>query len=113
MGNSSSVEVGSELVWYIYLGNHMGSPQDVVVRVKLLNASMLAPDDRAHEPSPYPVLVEVPVSLDVDETLLVPFVWGVSEADVLNDSFVIKGLKINDVFVAVDNGHRVSLQRGV
>lgn len=101
-GNTSTVEVGFDVTWFVYLHNHMGSPQEVSVRVKLLNATMLAPDDRGHEPSPYPVLFEVPVSLDVDETLLVPFVWGVSEADVLNDSFVIKGLKIDDVFVAVD-----------
>jgi uncharacterized membrane protein len=102
LGNTSDVEVGSKLVWYIYLGNHMGSPQNVIVRVKLLNSTMTAPDDRAHEPSPYTVSFEVPVSLAVDETTLVPFVWKVSEANYLNGSMVIKGLLINDVPVAVN-----------
>jgi len=102
LGNTSDVEAGSKLVWYIYLGNHMGSPQNVIVRVKLLNSTMMAPDDRAHDPCPYPSIYEVPVSLAMDETTLVPFIWEVSEADLLNDSVVVKGLLINDVPVAVN-----------
>jgi hypothetical protein len=102
LGNTSDVRVGSKIIWYIYLGNHMGSPQNVSIRVKLLNSTMLAPDDRSHEPSPYPVLVEVPVSLGVDETTLVPFVWEISEADFLNDSVIVNGLLINNVPVDVN-----------
>jgi len=102
LGNTSSVDVGSELVWYVYLHNHMGSSQDVSVRVKLLNSSMQAPDDRGHVPSPYPFVFEVPVSLSIDETKLVPFVWGVSEAEFLNDSVAVRGLVINDMPVVVD-----------
>jgi len=102
LGNTSDVEVGSELIWYVYLHNRMGSPQNVIVRVKLLNSTMTAPDDQAHESSPYPVSFEVPVSLAMGETTLVPFFWEVSEADFINNSIIVKGLLINDVPVAVN-----------
>jgi uncharacterized membrane protein len=100
--NTSTVEVGANVTWYIYLHNHMGSPQDVSLRVKVLNASMLAPDDRTHEPSPYPVSFEVPVSLATDETVLVPFSWSISEVKVQNDSVAFKHLIINGQSVDVN-----------
>ena len=101
-GGNSTIGVGSSVVWYIYLHNHMGSPQNVSVRVKLLNATMEAPDDRGHRPSPYDFFVEFPVSLSVDETLLVPFSWRVVDADFVNGSVLVRGLVVNNQTVGVD-----------
>ncbi len=102
LGNTSTVGVGSNVTWFIYLHNHMGSPQNVSVRVKVLNDSMLAPDDRTYEPSPYLVSFEVPVSLATDETVLVPFSWSISEAKVQNGTIAIKHLIINGQSVDVE-----------
>jgi len=103
-GNSSSVEVGVNVTWFIYIHNHMGTVENVSVRVKLLNSTMQAPDDRGHEPSPYPHLYELSLSLSVDETLHIPFVWSILEADIQNDSVVIGRLIVNDQTVDVGVG---------
>lgn len=100
--DNSALEVGSPILWYIYVHNHMGSVQNVSVRVKLLNSTMAAPDDREHIPSPYPFLTEFPLSLSVDETILVPFSWSILEAVSQNYSIVIKRLTVNNRTVEVD-----------
>lgn len=101
-GNSSTLEVGSNVTWYIDIRNHMGSSQNVSVRVKLLNSTMQTPDDREHEPSPHQYFIELPLSLSVDETLLVPFSWSILEADSRNDSITIKRLMVINQTVEVD-----------
>ena len=103
-GNTSNVGVGSNVTWYIYIHNCMWSDQNVSIRVKLLNSTMQAPDDREHEPSPYPVLFELPLSLSIDETLLIPFSWSILEADLQNESVLIKRLEVNNQTVHVDVG---------
>ncbi|MEM3704240.1 MAG: hypothetical protein QXX79_07490, partial [Candidatus Bathyarchaeia archaeon] len=75
--DNSTLEVGSQILWYIYVHNHMGSAQSVSVRVKLLNSTMEAPDDRKNKPSPYPSFIEFPLFLSVDETVFVLFSWSV------------------------------------
>jgi hypothetical protein len=100
--DNSTLEVGSPILWYIYVHNHMGSVQDVSVRVKLLNSTMETPNDREHKPSPYPFFIEFPLSLSTDETMLVPFSWSILEAVSRNDSIVIKRLIVNNQTVEVD-----------
>jgi hypothetical protein len=100
--NSSSIEVGSNTTWYIYIHNHMKSSQSISIRVKLLNLTMLTPDDRKHEPSPYPFFAEIPLSLDTEETLNIPFQWSVLEASYLNGSVVIRRLMVNNQSVEVN-----------
>ena len=99
---NSSLEVGSDVLWYIYIHNHMGTVQDVLVRAKLVNSSMLIPDDREHVPSPAPFFFELPVSLDVDETKTIPFSWSILEADFQNDSIIINRLMVNNQTVNID-----------
>jgi len=101
-GNTSNVGVSSNVTWFIYIHNCMWSDENVSIRVKLLNSTMQAPDDREHEPSPYPVLFELPLSLSIDETLLIPFSWSILEADLQNESVLIERLMVNNQTVHVD-----------
>jgi hypothetical protein len=100
--NNSTLEAGSQILWHIYVHNHMGSVQSVSVRVKLLNSTMEAPDDRKNKPSPYPFFIEFPLSLSIDETRLIPFSWSIFEATSQNNSITIKRLKVNDETVEVN-----------
>jgi hypothetical protein len=100
--DNSTLEVGSQILWYIYVHNHMGSVQNVSVRVKLLNSTMETPNDREHKPSPYAFFVEFPLSLSVDETLLVPFSWSILEAVSQNNSVIIKSLIVNNQTIEVN-----------
>ena len=99
--NNSTLEVDSNVLWYIYLHNHMGSPQDVSVRVKLLNSTMQAPDDREHEPSPFSYFIEFPVSLSIDETLLIPVSWIVVEAASQERNVTISCLRVNNQIISM------------
>lgn len=99
---NSTLRIGSDVLWYIYIHNHMGSVQDVLVRVKLLNSTMLVPDDREHVPSPAPFFFELPVSLDIDETRMIPFSWSILEVDDAgNNSIAVDRLLVNDQTVDV------------
>jgi len=100
--DNSTLRVGSPILWYIYIHNHMGSVQNVSVRVKLLNSTMELPNDREHKPSPYPFFVEFPLSLSVNETLFVPFSWSILEAVSQNGLIIIKRLMVNDQTVEVN-----------
>jgi len=94
--DDSVLNVGSQVNWHLYVHNHMGSYQNVIVRVKLLNSTMELPNDREHKPSPFSFFVEFPLSLSINETLLVPFSWSILEAISQNDSIIIKRLILND-----------------
>ena len=99
---NSTLEVGSQVNWYIHVLNHMGSVQDVFLRVKLLNSTMEPPNDQTHEPSPFASFVGLPISLDVDDVQLIPFSWSILDAVSQNGSIVIKRLMVNDQTVDVD-----------
>lgn len=101
LNDNSTIEVGSQLVWYIYVHNHIGEEQKVSVRIKLLNSTMEDPDDRRNKPSPYPFFAEFPLLLSVDETVIIPFSWSVLEAISQNDSIIIKSLMVNGEAIEV------------
>jgi len=99
---NSTLEVGSQVSWYLHTLNHMGSVQNVSLRVKLLNSTMEPPNDQRHEPSPFAFFVELPLSLDVDDAQLIPFSWSILDAVSQNGSVVIKSLIVNNQTVEVD-----------
>lgn len=101
--DNSTISVGTPISWQIYVHNHMGREQDISIRAKLLNSTMEAPDDRGHVPSAEPTFLEIPVSLSIDETVLIPFSWSVRDAEYQN-STVIHGLIVNGELVEVDVG---------
>jgi hypothetical protein len=109
LNDNSTLEVGSQVHWYIYLHNHIGSVQYVSVRIKLLNSTMKMPNDQEHIPSPYAFFVEFPAFLSVNDTQLVPFSWGVSDAVSQNGSIILKHLIVNgqtvDVNVSASGDH--------
>ena len=105
---NSTIEVNSQVSWYLHTSNHMGSLQKISIRVKLLNSTMEPPNDQTHTPSPFDSFIELPISLDVDDVQLIPFSWSILEAVSQNDSIIIKSLMVNDqtfdVYVSTDSG---------
>ncbi len=97
-GNATLV-AGAELNWYIYVHNHMQTEQNVSIRVKLLNSTTALPDDRNYKPSPVDPIAEFPLSLHINSTELVPFLWRILETENQNNSITIKRLIINETIV--------------
>ena len=101
--NNSAIEVGSQINWYIYLHNHyMGSQQNVIVKVKLVNSSIELPNDQSNKPTSFDSFTEFPLSLSTGDTLFVPLSWSIVETISNNNSTILKQLAFNDQTVDVD-----------
>jgi len=100
LDENSTINIGSRMRWQLYVHNHMGREQDLTIKVKLLNSTMRAPDDREHDPSPAPVFLEYPLTLLKDETIIIPFSWNIARAEPQNGT-LIKGLIVNDNLIDV------------
>jgi hypothetical protein len=96
------VSLGDQINWYIYVHNHMGSSQIVIIKVKLLNSTMEVPNDRENEPSSSIPVAEFPLSLSNNETLMVPFSWKITEAVLQNASVSLRELNVNEQMIDVN-----------
>ena len=100
---NSTIEVGELTTWFIYIYNHMGTAQNVSIRSKLLSSSMELPDDQKHQPSNATTFAEFPLSLSVNQSVLIPFFWAITATDIQNGSVVIKQLSVNNQMVNIDD----------
>jgi hypothetical protein len=107
---NSTIEKQTPLLWHIFLHNHMGSEQTVIVRVKLLNSTMTMPNDLNHSPSPHLPFLEFSTVLTIDDTIQLPFSWSILEAVPSNGSIVMtvnNEIIVGDVSSFVDNQLRM------
>lgn len=99
--DESILEVGNESNWYVYIHNYLENPQNISIKVKLLNSTMQLPDDRQHNPSPATTLIELSKYLSVDEIAILPCFWSIKEIDIQDNSILIKTLIINEEIIDV------------
>ena len=89
------IELGEKIHWNIYLYNHMGEVQYILLKIKLLNSSALSPNSTTCNPSPSHVIYEVRHVLMSNTTWLFPFNWSIENVKVVNDYTQIENLMIN------------------
>jgi len=77
--DNPNIPVGRSVQWYLGTTDFMGSVQYVVIKVKLGNSTINAPDDVNYMPSPAPVLIEFRRVLMDNETWEFPFAWIIGE----------------------------------
>ena len=115
--NSSNIPVGRSVQWYLGTTNFMGSIQYVVIKVKLGNSTIKAPDDVNYIPSAAPVMLEFGRVLMDNETWESPFGWMIGEvrqdgnvtyATVLVIN-VKDGVQIGSGRVSAINGHNIRI----
>lgn len=94
-GNNPNVRIGEQINWTIGVYNKMGALEYVVVRVKLLNSTMLSPDDSTATPSPAPTIYEFRHVLLNNETWMAPFLWRVSNLTTQGQSLAVSGILLN------------------
>lgn len=114
--NDPNINISSKMNWYVFVHNYMHAPQDVDLKVKLLNSTMLPPNDNLHLPSPFPSILEMPVHLDTDESLTLPFSWSVNAfkaSTSRGNLIVINQLTINNMEKSVNVYSSSSLFRMV
>lgn len=101
--NDSNLNVDSQIDWYIYLHNHMGSYQDVVIKAKLVDLVLPLPDDLEHMPLQSDPFFEIPFSLSTDETQLIPFSWSISEISTQNEMTIITSILVNNSEISLND----------
>ena len=104
--NNPNIPVGQLVQWYLGTTNFMGSVQYLVIKVKLGNSTIKAPDDINYIPSPAPVLLEFRKVLMDNETWEFPFAWIIGEISEDGDMAYATVLVIN-----VKNGVEVQAGR--
>ena len=75
--NSSYLQIGQRITWYLGVTNQMGSMQFVDIRVKLANQTTAAPNDTTATPSPAPVIAEFKQFMVSNGTWKIPFQWEI------------------------------------
>ena len=75
--NSSLIQVGAKLLWYVGVSNQMGTLQFVDVRVKLGNTTTNPPNDTTASPSPAPLVLDFKHFILDNGTWEIPFTWQV------------------------------------
>jgi hypothetical protein len=93
--DNPNILVGRSVKWYLGATNFMGSVQYVVIKVKLGNSTIKAPDDVNYMPSPAPVLLEFRRVLMDNETWEFPFAWIIGEVIEIGDMTSATVLVIN------------------
>jgi hypothetical protein len=94
--DNSTLEIGTQVRWFVFVHNNMGNAEQVSIRVKLLNSTMTQPIDSKNTPSPFSFFLELPSPLSVNETVLLPFSWSISDAVSQDGTNIIRQLTVND-----------------
>jgi len=93
--NNPNLVLGEEVNWTLGVYNHMSSLEYVVVRVKLLNATEISPNEVTGEGSPVPEVFEFARILANNETWVIPFTWTLVNLASENGNVMINSLAIN------------------
>jgi len=57
--DNSTLEIGTQVKWFVFVHNHMGNAEKVSVRIKLLNSTMAQPINSKNTPSPFAFFQEL------------------------------------------------------
>jgi hypothetical protein len=106
--DNSNLTVGQPVNWTIGVYNHMGSLEYVVVRVKLLNATLQSPDELRGIPSPVSPLFEFARVLVNNESWTTPFVWELLGLRSRAGRLLITGISINQAAFTGDLAEAMS-----
>jgi len=107
--NTSAVSINETLKWLIYFYNGMGEDIQIIIKVKLRNSTIDPPNDLNKTPSSGKMLLDLNFSAKKNETLLLPFVWSVTNASFQRGLARISEMRINnknvDLNLTSDSNH--------
>jgi hypothetical protein len=94
--DNSTIEIGTQVRWFIFVHNNMGNVEKISVRVKLVNSTMAQPIDSKNTPSPSSFFLELPSSLSINDTVLLPFFWSIPQVTFQDGATNIRQLTVNN-----------------
>lgn len=96
-----TIGVNIPINWYLRLFNHTPDPQNILIQVKILNATQPSPNSTHCIPSPVPTTFELRTSLAKNESLIYPFVWSISALEYYEEGVTITEITANDMTASV------------
>lgn len=93
--NKTDILPGVKVTWYVGVYNHMGNPELVQLRFKILNLTMQGPNQLNETPSQRDEFFEETQLLLSNETWTLPVTWAVYNATRNHNSTVINSLTFN------------------
>jgi uncharacterized membrane protein len=93
--DNANISMGEPVNWTLGVYNHMGGLEYVIVRVKLINSTLPAPNGFNGTASPVPELLEFRRMIIDNDTWSIPFVWKLSNLTRQGPSVIINGLSVN------------------
>jgi hypothetical protein len=88
--------------WYLRLFNHTPEPQNILIQVKVLNATQPSPNSTQCLPSSIPAAFELHTSLAKNKPLIYPFVWYISALEYNEEGVTITEITANDMTASVN-----------
>ena len=101
--NNSTITVGDQIDWHIYIHNHIDGNQNILLKLKLVNFTLNLPGASELNYSEQYTFFEIPMSLLVDETQIIPIYWNLLEIDNYAGFVTLKRININGEIVHLEN----------
>lgn len=96
--NNSTLMLNEEIKWYVEVYNYVPAIQYLCVAIKLINSSIAGPDSVNCVPSSSNYeLMNITTFLTYGRSVMVPFVWKLSNVTLNGNSYVINQIRINNV----------------
>jgi len=99
--NNPSIATKIRVKWHLGATNFMGSLQYVVLKVKLANSTIPAPDDANKLPSPGTLVKEFQRVMMDNETWEFPFTWSIENVRLTRETLFITSMAVNDRTVSI------------
>lgn len=94
---ASIVRIGDQMEWNIQITNHLGKPELVSLRAKLLSPTDKAPVDNSSSPSTGRQIFEKEMLINDNSTVIVPFNWSVKSASVSGQKYTeLNGIVVDN-----------------
>jgi hypothetical protein len=93
------IDENDQMSWYVRVHNNMESSEYLAVRIKLLNATNIAPDTQLHNPSPESYFYEERSLVAKGSIWTFPIVWSITDIERSENFVTVKAININGVDV--------------
>ncbi len=108
-GEGASVTKGDTLNWNARVYNHMGEPEYIAIRLKILNSTQFGPDDKLRLPSPSDPIYEEKRMVANEETITFPLAitikdFATSSGSIALRTVVVNGEEITNLNIANEQG---------
>lgn len=95
-----TIRLGQPVKWHVYLYNHEGGAAYLLVRVKILGLDSTPPNSSSCLASPAPSVYEFSRVLRHNETVILPFVWAIIDAEDADGRLDVDGILVNGHYVS-------------